>query len=234
MVRADWTKFGSMAEMATRVAAEVASLIKTAISSKGFATLAVAGGKTPVPALRELARYELDWSAVTMLPTDDRLVSVDDPLSNAGLIRNLFGPTGAIVLTLVDDPASSPAAAGRTANKRLQTLSWPLDLVWLGMGEDGHTASILRGPDFEAALDAPATQYACGVLPDPLPKEAPVDRVTLTSRALVNTRALMLTINGDRKRAVAEQAIHQGSQSTTAIGQVLALADVPIQIFWSP
>jgi 6-phosphogluconolactonase len=220
--------------MAAKVASEVASLVASAISSRGYAALAVAGGKTPIPALRALAEYELDWSAVTMLPTDDRLVAVNDPLSNAGLIRKLFDPTGAIVMTLVDDPASNPETAGRAANEKLQTLQWPLDLVWLGMGEDGHTASILHGPDFKAALDAPATQYACGVLPDPLPKEAPVARVTLTSTALVSTRALMLTISGDRKRAVAEEAIQQGSLSTTAIGQVLALTDVPIQIFWSP
>jgi 6-phosphogluconolactonase len=233
MIKADWARFRDSAAMARKVAADVAFLITSAIRSRGVATLAVAGGKTPVPAFRALAGYKLDWSAVTLLPTDDRLVAVDDPLSNAGLIRAHFGATGAIVLTLVDGPVNDPAAAGRAANEKLQTLRWPLDLVWLGMGKDGHTASILPGPDFEATLDAPPTQYACGVVPNPLPKEAPVARVTLTPAALINTRTLILTISGDRKRAVAETALQRGSLSATAIGQVLASTDVPIRIYWS-
>jgi 6-phosphogluconolactonase len=234
MIDANWTKFSDRAEMGRKVASDVASFIASATRSRGIANLALAGGKTPVPAFRALARHNLDWSAVTLLPTDDRLVSVNDPLSNAGLIRAHFGRTGTAMIALVDDWTNDAETAGRVANEKLQTLRWPLDLVWLGMGEDGHTASILRGPDFETALNAPRTQYACGVVPDPLPKEAPVARVTLTRAALVNTRLLMLTISGDRKRAVAETAMREGPLSPTAIGRVLAAADVPVRVFWSP
>lgn len=217
--------------MASQVADDVQSIITSAIEAYGSAVLAIPGGKTPVPIFQELASRKLDWSRVTLLPTDDRLVPIDHPLSNAGLIRTYFGSTDAILLTLYEDGKGADAA-GRSANKTLRALRWPLDLVWLGMGEDGHTASILPGPDFETALNGPSEHRACVVTPDPMPTEAAVARVTLKRRALVATRFLMLTITGDRKRAVAEQAIRDGAASILAIGRVLNSASVPTEIFW--
>jgi 6-phosphogluconolactonase len=228
----EWRMFDDPAAMARRVADDVQSIIRSAIGVRGAAVIALPGGATPVPAFAELARRDLDWTLVTLLPTDDRLVPIGDPLSNAGLIRTHFGAAGASLLTLFDGE-QGVVAAGRSADRKLGTLRWPLDLVWLGMGEDGHTASILPGPDFEAALNGPGERRACGVIPDPLPPEAPVARVTLTREAIVDTRSLMLTITGDRKRAVAERAIEEGTRSSLAIGRVLASARVPVQIYWS-
>jgi 6-phosphogluconolactonase len=229
----EWRLFDDAAAMARQVADDVQSIIRSAIEARGCAILAMPGGKTPVPIFHELARRRLDWSRVTLVPTDDRLVPIGDPLSNAGLIRACFGGTGASLLTLFDG-RGGVVAAGRSADDMLRTLRWPLDLVWLGMGEDGHTASILPGPDFDAALNGRTGRRACGVTPDPLPPEAPVVRVTLTRAALVATRSLMLTIAGRKKRAVAEQAIDDGSSSALAIGRVLASARVRAAIYWRP
>jgi 6-phosphogluconolactonase len=228
----EWRLFDDSAAMARRVADDVQSIIGSAIQARGSAVLAMPGGRTPVPIFRELARRRLEWPRVTLVPTDDRLVPVGNPLSNAGLLRAHFGGTGARLPTLFDD-GGDVDAAGRSADKMLGTFHWPLDLVWLGMGEDGHTASILPGPDFGAALAGPTGRRACGVTPDPLPAEAPVARVTLTRAALVATRSLMLTITGRKKRTMAEQAIKDGPSSRVAIGRVLASARVPVEIYWS-
>lgn len=227
----EWRLFDDAATMARQVADDVQSIIRAAIEARGTALIALPGGRTPVPIFHELARRGLEWSRVTLVPTDDRLVPIGDPLSNAGLIRAYFGGTGARLLTLFDGRGGVDGA-GRSADKHLRALRWPLDLVWLGMGEDGHTASILPGPDFDAALDGLTGRRACGVTPDPLPAEAPVARVTLTRAALVATRSLMLTITGEKKRAMAEQAIKDGPLSSVAVGRVLASARVPVEIYW--
>jgi len=228
----EWRLFGNSAAMADQVADDVESIIRTAVDRRGSAMIALPGGRTPVPIFERLAERELDWPLVTLLPTDDRLVPLADPLSNAGLIRAHFGGTGARFVTLFDGDVAADHA-GDAADSKLRTLRWPLDLVWLGMGEDGHTASILPGPDFDAALSAPAGRRACSVTPDPLPAEAPVARVTLTRPALVSTRSLILTIAGEKKRAVAERAIRDGARSSLAIGRVLASAAVPVTIYWT-
>jgi 6-phosphogluconolactonase len=229
----EWRLFEDRAAMARQAADDVRSILKSAVEARGSATAALPGGSTPVPIFAELAGLELDWRLVTLLPTDDRLVAIGDPLSNAGLIRTHFACTGARLLTLFDGDTSIDCAR-RSAEEKLAKLRWPLDLVWLGMGEDGHTASILPGPDFDEALDGLTGQRACIVTPDPLPPEAPVARVTLTRAALVAARSMMLTITGEKKRAVAEQATGDGPSSALAIGRVLASADMPVQIYWSP
>lgn len=233
MREVEWVEFDDWAAMVCQVVNDVEIAAECAVEARGCALLAVPGGKTPVPIFRALAARTLNWPKVVLLPTDERLVAVDDPLSNAGLIRAHFGVTGATILSLCERVDIDPGAAGRAADQRLRALQWPLDLVWLGMGEDGHTASILRGPDFEVALSGPPSRRACGIVPDPPPKEAPVARITLTGAALVATRTLMLTITGDKKRAVARQAIEDGQRSATAIGRVLAKCSAPIKIFWS-
>ena len=228
----EWQLFDDAASMARRVADDIQSIARSAIEARGSAILAMPGGRTPVPIFHELARRALEWSLLTLVPTDDRLVPSSDPLSNAGLIGAYFGGTDARLLPLYDGKGGV-RAAGRSADKKLRTLHWPLDLVWLGMGEDGHTASILPGPDWDTALNGLSGRRACGVTPDPLPADAPVARVTLTRDALVASRSMMLTITGKAMREVAMRAIKDGSFSALAIGRVLASARVPVNIYWS-
>ena len=102
------------------------------------------------------------------------------------------------------------------------------------MGEDGHTASLFAGPDLEDALDAPKTRRALGVMPDPLPAEAPVPRVTLTRASILAAKTIVITITGQKKRDLLEQAIEDGAASKLPIGRVLAECDQPIDIHWRP
>jgi 6-phosphogluconolactonase len=233
MIEAEWWEYDSLDELADAVAGDVGFIIDSAVDARGASLIAVPGGNTGPAVFAKLAAQKLPWKNVTIVPTDDRLVPMDDERSNVRAIAKAFLPVGARVIPIAAEIADY-RLAGNSADARLQDLPWPPDLVWLGMGKDGHTASIFTGPDLQAALDAPKARRAIGVMPDPLPVEAPVARVTLTRAAILSARTVTITISGDEKRALLEQAIADGQSSRLPIGRVLAEIDQPIDIHWAP
>lgn len=233
MIEAEWWEHDDAAALAEAVAGDIGFIVESALDARAACLLALSGGKTPVAAYEKLAAMKFDWKKVTIVPVDDRLVGVTDPLSNVGMLAKIFIPKGARVVPLGAEN-DDVQTAGNIAEARLQDLKWPPDLVLLGVGADGHTASILPGPDMAAALDAPKTRRAVGVMPDPLPPEAPVARVTMTKAAILQARAMMVVLTGDAKRALVEQAIEDGAGSTLPIGRVLAEVDQAIDIHWAP
>ncbi|VXC97285.1 6-phosphogluconolactonase [Sphingomonas sp. AX6] len=233
MTEIEWWDYDDADEMANAVAGDIQFIIESAIDARGAAVIALAGGRTPQPAFDKLAEAKIDWKRVTIIPTDDRLVPMGDPLSNATMIAKTFLPKGARVIPITSEAAEDYKASGRAADARLQDLHWPLDLCLLGVGADGHTASIFPGPDLEEALTGPKERRALGVMPDPLPPEAPVARVTLSLAAITSARALMIAVTGQAKRDVIEAAIEEGVGSPYPIGRVLAQSELPVDIHWS-
>ena len=233
MIEAEWWEYDSLDEFADALAGDVGFIIDSAVDARGSSLIAVPGGSTGPAVFAKLAAQQLPWKKVTIIPTDDRLVPMDNERSNIRAIAKAFLPLGARVIPIAADIADY-RLAGNSADARLQDLSWPPDLVWLGMGKDGHTASIFAGPDLQDALDAPKARRAVGVMPEPLPPEAPVARVTLTRSAILSARTVTIAITGDEKRALLEQAIADGHSSKLPIGRVLAEAEQPIDIHWAP
>lgn len=154
-------------------------------SSPDSVAITVPGGSTPFPILAALADMRLDWPRITLWPGDDRLVPEDHPASNTGRIRAVLGRTGANIVTL-DDAAPVPRFA----------------FAWLGMGADGHIASLF--PSSDPRVDDP--RLIRRLTPDPLPPEAPFDRITLTIPALLDSDELLFVIRGAEKRALFEAA----------------------------
>jgi len=233
MIEAEWWDYDSPEEMADAVAGDIGFIVDSALDARAAALIALPGGETARPIYPKLASVKLKWKQVTVIPTDDRLVSVESDQSNVRAMAQAFLPHGARVIpigSVMDDYRQ----AGNAADARLQDLPWPPDLVWLAVGEDGHTASIFPGPDMQDALDAPKARRAVGVMPDPMPADAPVPRVTLTRASILAARTVLITVRGAQTRELVEGAIKDGHSSRLPIGRVLAEAEQPIDIHWCP
>ena len=174
----------------------------------GPVAVTVPGGSTPFPILERLAAMDLDWSRVTVWPGDDRQVPEDHPASNTGKIRALMEPTGAEVVAL-------------TVTEQVPHFAF----AWLGMGGDGHIASLF--PNTDPRPDEP--QRIIRLTPDPLPPEAPFDRITLTISALLDSDELVFVIRGADKRAVFEAAAR--GEHDLPVARLLAAAHQPVTCF---
>jgi 6-phosphogluconolactonase len=170
--------------------------------------VSVPGGSTPFPILARLAALPLDWRRVTVWPGDDREVPEDHPASNTGRIRALFEPVGAEVVAL-------------SVMEQVPHFA----LAWLGMGADGHVASLF--PNTDPHADDPLKVRR--LTPDPLPPEAPFDRITLTIPALLDADALLFVIRGGEKRAVFEAAAR--GESDLPVARLLGAATQPVTCF---
>ncbi|MBV7266143.1 6-phosphogluconolactonase [Erythrobacter ani] len=153
-------------------------------AADGSVAVTIPGGSTPFPILAELVKRDLDWPRLVFWPNDDRIVPENHDASNTGKMRALLEPVGAKVQAL-NEYSGPPRFA----------------LTWLGMGPDGHIASLF--PNTDPQPDDPLRVRR--LTPDPLPAHAPFDRITLTLPALLDTGAILFTLGGSEdKRAVFE------------------------------
>ncbi|OYX62695.1 MAG: 6-phosphogluconolactonase [Sphingomonadales bacterium 32-64-17] len=166
------------------------------------------GGSTPFPILRRMAEAMPDWSGIEVWPGDDRIVPEDHEASNTGKLRALLEPLGARVVAL-EEGAAPPH----------------FSLVWLGMGADGHIASLFPNTDPQVDDPVPVRRLT----PDPLPPEAPFDRLTLTIPALLDTDQLMFVIRGDDKRKVFDGA--RAGEHDLPVARLLGAAGQTVTCF---
>ncbi|HJV24734.1 MAG TPA: 6-phosphogluconolactonase [Aromatoleum sp.] len=224
--------FDDNATMAAALADRVAAMLRHAIGRRGQASLVVSGGRSPLPFLRSLGQRKLDWSRVTVTLADERWVPADHPDSNAGLVQaNLLrGPAAEARFVPLYGGEATPVAGLAACAERLRDLPRPIDVVVLGMGEDGHFASLFPGIDgLDTLLSPGAPQLAAAT-----PPAAPHPRITFTLPALLDARNVIVQINGPRKAAVIEQAAEQGEHLLQPIAALLRQNAAPTQVFFSP
>jgi len=224
--------FADEAQTAQALAAMVADALGAGLRARGAAVLFVSGGSTPVAFMQALSQQALDWSKVTVSLADDRWVAADDADSNEHLVRQhlLRGPAAAARFLPLVNIALAPEQQLAAAEQALAQLPHPADAVVLGMGDDGHTASLFPGaPGTAAALDRRLPQRLALVTP----ATAPHRRISLTLRALFDTRLLAILLGGDSKRAAIEGAA-RGTAEQHPVAAVLQQDGVPVQLFYNP
>lgn len=220
-------RFQDGSGLAQALADAVAQALRAAIESRGRASLLVSGGRSPVAFFDQLSRRELPWSKVTVGLVDERWVPVTDPHSNEGLVRRHLLQNEATEASFsgLYQGAKTVEASADQAERLLRDFPWPADVLVLGMGEDGHTASLFPGmANLAEALD-PKGSRTC--LATRAPSE-PKDRLTLTLPRLESARRRFLEIHGAFKRQVLARAL---AGEPLPIGRFL---QAPLDVYWCP
>ena len=223
--------FDSREAASTALADRIAGVLEAAIKQQGNASLVVSGGTSPLTTFHLLQQKKLPWRNVIIVPSDERLVPIDHEDSNEGMIRREFLQKHARAAHLL-----SLAEAGHADDKALLNLdsrpthlARPLDMVVLGMGDDGHTASLFpNSPDIGYALES----NDCCVVQHPAHLDTA--RLTLTPVFLLDSNEIILLFFGDKKRAVYDRALTRGTNQTLPIRFVLHQKVTPVTVFWSP
>lgn len=227
MIEAEWWEYDTAEELADAVAGDVGFIISSAVEARSASLIALPAGPDEQEVLATLAGQSLPWKRVTIIPTDDLIVALDDERSKVRALAKTFLPLGARVFPVVSGAAADHRAAGSAADARLQDLAWPADLAWLTIDDAGNVAGLVAGADLEPALDAPKARRAAGLM-----GEDEIGRVSLTRAAILSARTILITVKGDAKRELLERAIADGHSSKLPVGRVLAEAEQPIDIHY--
>lgn len=225
--------FASATELTGQLADEIATRLLDALTERKQASLVVSGGSTPKPLFIELSRKKIDWGKVTITLADERWVDITDPASNELLVRSLLLQNEAAGARFIGLKNSAPTAAEgeRDSHTAIAPIPRPFDVVILGMGDDGHTASLFPGAkQLPEALNMRSGSNCIAITPP----DTPHDRMTMTLPTLLDSREIILHITGNGKKKVLNRAFGKGSSNDMPVRWVLRQSETPVRIFWAP
>lgn len=202
------------------------------IRKRRKASLALAGGTTPGPVYEALSHAPLNWEKVSITLTDERWVHPDDPASNEYLLRDVLLRRRAADATFIPFKTNHAKASGgaATTEKRITPIL-PFDICLLGMGPDGHIASLIPGAEgYAAAVDPDGTKKVAGIHADNAAGSP--ERMTLTIPGILSSRRVLLLFMGQDKLNVYNEA--KSGIGVSPIKDLLAQRKVPVHAFWAP
>lgn len=225
--------FGNGTDLAQALAAAIAAKLDDAIRSRGHAILAVSGGTTPHRMFEVLSRQNIDWNQVTITLVDERFVPVTHERSNERLVRDLLLRNQAGVARFVGlySPTATVETATIPAANRISALTQPFDVVVLGMGLDGHTASFFpEGDRLDQALDLKEKALVLSMQAE----GAGEGRLTLTLPIIAKANEVFMHIEGQDKLEVWEKALAGDDPMEMPVRAVIQAVKNPIQLYWAP
>lgn len=222
-------RFADSAAQAAAASEAILTRLREGWETRGRASLLVTGGRSPGPVYDALSRSRtIDWTRVVVTLSDERICPPTSPQSNARLVRERLLTHEAARAAFVPlwTGEGEPEAAARAAEPAIRALM-PFDAALLGMGEDGHVASLFpgrpAGREIDQARLAMTTPEGLG---DP-----PLARITLTRPALLASRLILILIAGARKRQVLEQAL---AGEDLPVRDLVAQDEAPVRVLWTP
>ncbi len=209
----------------------VTQRLQAGLNARSTASLAVSGGRTPIGFFALLHDADLDWSRIVITLVDERWVAPDHADSNERLLREhlLKGRAAAAQFVPLKFAAADPVAGAQLASRALAGIG-EFDAVILGMGEDGHTASLFPDSPQLAAGLMDATGAAC--LATENATKAPRWRITLTAARIVRARALALHITGAQKWALLGEILSGSNAYRFPIRILFNQTEVDRHVFW--
>ena len=225
------TTFEHPTPLAEALAESVAEDLRNAVEQRGQATLVLSGGTTPELFLEALSRQLVPWHKVTVTLTDERWVDPENDASNEKLVRRalLQGDAAEAQLVPLKTAGATPEEGAAEAERRIAALARPFDVVVLGMGDDGHIASLF--PNHPALSPAGAGEQRLTL---PVARPAGPARLTLTLRALLDSRRIILLFTGEKKFQTYRLALGRGPVAELPVRAILGRGREPIDIYWSP
>jgi 6-phosphogluconolactonase len=219
--------------LARELAAGIAAALAAALAARGAASLVVSGGRSPVLLFEHLRALTIDWSRVHVGLADERWVAPSDPASNEKLVRDVLlrDLAAAAAFNGLKNDAATPELGAGAAWQTFARVPRPFDVVLLGMGDDGHTASLFPdSPNLPAALDEHAAPGCVG-MSSPTP---PRQRLSLNLAALLDSRRIALLITGESKWRTYAAAAGPGSSAAMPVRAVLRQRRVPVEVHFAP
>ncbi|MCP2225205.1 MULTISPECIES: 6-phosphogluconolactonase [Pseudomonas] len=222
-------EFKSPVLLADGLALNVAKQLSDAIDARGSATLVVSGGRSPVAFFQNLAKQKLDWSKVVVTLADERWVPVEHADSNAGLLKRylLQGPAAKAQFLSLYSATANLELAAEQADRLLAELP-PIDVLILGMGDDGHTASLFpNSPNLIDALKVDGTRRCYPMLAPTVPHQ----RLTMSRALLASAKTTVLSISGQSKLTTLSAAL---AGDDVAAMPIRAFLQPTLEIYWCP
>jgi len=221
--------YDSLTTLHQALAYRVAQDLEEAIAARGSASLMLSGGNTPRPFLARLAAESVDWAKVTVGLVDERWVEPESGASNENLVRSELLANGAEAAYFCGMYRAGKSAAEAVAEVEADYgKCFPFDVVLLGMGGDGHTASLFPGrPELQALLNDPVL---CGAAEAPTD---PKERMSLSLHAIASAAHCYLHIEGGAKLAVYEAALEGDDVAIMPVRAVLNRPDIALEVFYA-
>ncbi len=225
--------FPDRRKLVVRLADLVGELLTDAITANGRASLVVSGGSTPVALFEQLSGIDISWQDVVISLVDERWVEPTEGDSNELLVRSRLLKDKAAAASFIGmkNGASTASEGEVECERNLQKIPRPFDVLILGMGGDGHTASLFPGAEKLAAATDTNSGRSCMGLAPLMPLH---ERMSLTLPVILDSRHLFLHIVGEDKKNVLETAMAEGLVEEMPIRFVLRQQSTPLSIYWAP